>query len=173
LNPLNKLYTHVQVSGKWVVANWDGTVSGVKGGEQRSFDDLEHTSPATQANTLTAAAARNSKNPNNTNTASIPPKPTKPFARVDAVATGSPAQDAGLKEEDLIVAFGHLHIDNHNHLRAIAEMIPGVAANKESIPITVLRKEEGGSEITKHLDLAPQPWPGRGLIGCHIVPHKI
>ena len=99
------------------------------------------------------------------------------FARVDAVAANSPAQVAGLKEEDLIVAFGPLHADNHDHLKAIAEYVLGVAAEQKSIEICVLRRSEHSVNKedrweTLKLNLAPRPWSGRGFLGCHIVPYS-
>ena len=167
------------------MANWDGSVSGVKGGEKRTFDNLQHTnentappptaSPGTNGNSSNGGEEASNSISDQSESSKSSNKPTKPFARVDAVASGSPAEDAGLKEEDLIVAFGHLHIDNHNHLRAIAELVPESASHQQSIPITVLRKTGGdssSSSVTKQLDLTPRPWPGRGLIGCHIVPHS-
>jgi 26S proteasome non-ATPase regulatory subunit 9 len=111
------------------------------------------------------------------------------------VATDSPAEGAGLKEDDLIVKFGNLNVDNHNHLKAIAALVPEVAAENGEIEIQVLRRAEdsnmtqgesnqtiSGSEQDynnplqweqKTVSLKPRPWSGRGLIGCHIVPHNV
>ncbi|SJL07733.1 uncharacterized protein ARMOST_11083 [Armillaria ostoyae] len=44
-----------------------------------------------------------------------------PFARVDGVAPGSPAADAGLRREDLIVKFGSL--TSPTSLQAVAEVV--------------------------------------------------
>jgi 26S proteasome regulatory subunit N4 len=99
------------------------------------------------------------------------------FARVDAVAANSPAQAAGLKEEDLIVTFGPLHSQNHDHLKAIAEYVLGVAAEQKSIELCVLRRSGHSANNedrweTLKLNLTPRPWSGRGFLGCHIVPYS-
>jgi hypothetical protein len=46
-----------------------------------------------------------------------------PFVRVNTVALDSSADRVGLKE-DLIVRFGHLDADNHDHLKAFAAFVP-------------------------------------------------
>ena len=97
-----------------------------------------------------------------------------PFARVNAVARDSPAQDAGLLEEDLIFKFGNLNAENHNHLKAIAALVPDVAGKQGSISIYVKRRKPHAAPDywdTVVLSLKPRPWSGRGLIGCHIVPY--
>lgn len=171
------------VTGKWVVMNWDGTVAGVPGGEKRNFHDLTH-----QVSGLTTdddVSPQNSSRQASTEAAATETaattvansiEGTRPFCRVNAVAAESPAELAGLEEEDLIVQFGPLHSDNHNHLKAIAQLVPEVAANCESIPLHILRRPDGGDMNPqnwehKELQLAPKPWPGRGLLGCHIVPY--
>ncbi|THV00808.1 hypothetical protein K435DRAFT_854336 [Dendrothele bispora CBS 962.96] len=92
----------------------------------------------------------------------------KPFARVDGVAPGSPAADAGLKREDLFVKFGQLTYSSFtsSSLQAIAEV---VAENENcNLPIRVLRE---GQMIV--LTLTPRKgWGGRGMLGCHIVPYS-
>jgi 26S proteasome non-ATPase regulatory subunit 9 len=121
-----------------------------------------------------------------------------PFARVDAVAADSPAKDAGLKEEDLIVRFGHIHADNNDRLRAIAALVPEVAAENGEIDIEIVRRteepqqqdqtqdasnvtvaasEQDYSDASKweriSIKLQPRPWSGRGLIGAHVVPFTV
>ncbi|KAF5369467.1 hypothetical protein D9758_002734 [Tetrapyrgos nigripes] len=91
----------------------------------------------------------------------------RPFARVDGVAPGSPAADAGLKREDLVVKFGPLihQSFSSSSLQPLAEV---VADNEDrNISIRVLR--EGQTVI---LTLTPRKgWGGRGMLGCHIVPY--
>ncbi|KAL0565877.1 putative 26S proteasome regulatory subunit [Marasmius crinis-equi] len=90
----------------------------------------------------------------------------KAFARVDGVAPGSPAAEAGLRREDLVVKFGHLiHTSfTSTSLQPLAEV---VAANEnQSISIKVLRD---GNPV--FLSFVPRKgWGGRGMLGCHIVP---
>ncbi|GAA5992309.1 hypothetical protein JCM10908_000417 [Rhodotorula pacifica] len=88
----------------------------------------------------------------------------RPFARVDAVAPNSPANQAGLQREDLLLSIGSVSSENHDNLRAVAALVgrsEGVA-----LPIAVLRES---SRV--ELVLTPRSgWGGRGLLGCHIVP---
>ncbi|KAG7445756.1 uncharacterized protein BT62DRAFT_896475 [Guyanagaster necrorhizus] len=84
-----------------------------------------------------------------------------PFARVDGVAPGSPAADAGLKREDLIVKFGSL--TSPSSLQAVAE---AVGANEnQSISIKVLRDNRPA-----FLSLTPRKgWGGRGMLGYAVM----
>ncbi|KAM6494332.1 hypothetical protein JOM56_010693 [Amanita muscaria] len=91
----------------------------------------------------------------------------KPFARVDGVSPNSPASQAGLQREDLIIKFGHLTSKSiTSSMQPVAEL---VAANENShVIIRVLRSGQ-----TVYLTLIPKRgWGGRGLIGCHIVPYS-
>ncbi len=49
------------------------------------------------------------------------------FAQIDAMAMGSPANLAGLEEEDLNLEFGPLNPGNHFHLKVIANLVPQMA----------------------------------------------
>lgn len=177
--------------------NWDGTVSGIPGGELRNFAELDRqVSGLTGDDDFSSLGSSVVNSTRSATTAEHEPRPPaqvgretshgleRPFARIDAVAKDSPAQQAGLREEDLIVTFGHLNADNHDHLRAITELVPEVAVQKQSIEICLLRRippsetsaigeakaEDEWKTIT--LKLTPQPWSGRGMIGCHIVPYS-
>lgn len=48
-----------------------------------------------------------------------------PFAKVNSVVDGSPAQDAGLKSQDLIREFGYVNRRNHDGLKKVAECVMG------------------------------------------------
>lgn len=59
-----------------------------------------------------------------------------PFARVNTVAPGSPAADAGLQPGDYIKRFGSANILNHARLAKVAEVVgqsEGVSATKKLI----------------------------------------
>lgn len=172
------------ITGKWVVMNWDGSVAGVPGGEKRNFNKLSKqvsnlteddssfgTSSLTSSMRELSAAAAAPANANaNANAAPIVQVPA--FARVNAVADDSPAAAAGLLEEDLIFQFGPLNAENHNHLKAIAALVPDEAGRQGSISISARRKKPHSDDMeTVVLSLTPRPWSGRGLIGCHIVPY--
>ncbi|KAF9463050.1 hypothetical protein BDZ94DRAFT_1282702 [Collybia nuda] len=92
----------------------------------------------------------------------------RPFARVDAVAPGSPAAEAGLQREDLVIKFGQLNYRTFtsSSLQPLADI---VASNENRrISIKILRAAE-----PVFLNLIPRKgWGGRGMLGCHIVPYS-
>ena len=195
--------------------NHDGTVSGVPGGETIKFKDLsrevsELTEPTVGSRSSSlqefgslaefSNEGSNRSSLHQNNLSMVEEHRSLPFARVDAVAADSPAKDAGLKEEDLIVRFGHIHADNNDRLRAIAALVPEVAAENGEINIEILRRtddsqqeqqdqtqdasnvtvaasEQDYSDTTKweriSIKLQPHPWSGRGLIGAHVVPYSV
>lgn len=102
-----------------------------------------------------------------------------PFARIDAVADNSPAQLAGLLVDDRILSFDDINCqteaDNaQQRLQRISSSVSRGAANNERLLVVVQRRAVSlngllSTEI-KELYLQPQPWAGRGLLGCHLVP---
>ncbi|KIM90509.1 hypothetical protein PILCRDRAFT_84488 [Piloderma croceum F 1598] len=92
---------------------------------------------------------------------------TQPFARVDGIAPGSPAAEAGMQREDLVVKFGHLTSQSFSSssLQILAELV-AVSENRE-LPIKIVRADQ-----TISMKLTPRKgWGGRGMLGCHIVPY--
>lgn len=55
----------------------------------------------------------------------LPEQLDPPFAKVNTVAAGSPAETAGLKPGDLIRKFGYVNRANHDNLRKVAECVQG------------------------------------------------
>eukprot|EP00980_Cylindrotheca_fusiformis_P024929 scaffold12738_cov81-Cylindrotheca_fusiformis.AAC.2 len=164
------------MTGKWVVMNWDGTVAGIPGGEKRKFNKLitnqvsALTDDSLTRDTSTGSTTMSMREPLGPNVLGEPSELA--FARVNAVAKDSPAEEAGLKEEDLIFQFANLNFENHNHLKEIASIVPDIAARQGNISISVKRRIEHSEEWeTKTLSMTPRPWSGRGLVGCHIVPY--
>ncbi|KIY45634.1 hypothetical protein FISHEDRAFT_66898 [Fistulina hepatica ATCC 64428] len=90
-----------------------------------------------------------------------------PFARVNGVAPGSPAAEAGLQREDVIVKFGPLtkRSFGSESLQPLASLVS--QNENRQIVVEVLRR---GQSV--RLNLLPRKgWGGRGMLGCHIVPH--
>ena len=87
----------------------------------------------------------------------------KAFAKIDHVSPGSPADDAGLKTQDLVVEFGTQNINNFKSLVDIGQLVQN--SQNRPIRIKVLRESQ---VIT--LNLVPKKWSGQGLLGCKIVP---
>lgn len=98
-----------------------------------------------------------------------PPAQLLPFARVDGVAPGSPAQQAGLQREDMILAFGDLTSRSFpdSSLQPLAQLV----AAHENRPLAVKIKR---NDHEVNLTFTPRSgWGGRGLLGCHIVPYQV
>jgi len=124
-----------------------------------------HARLAEQAQNDSAAASRAQAGQ------SAPPAALEaPFAKVNSVVAGSPADDAGLRAGDTITKFGWVDWTNHERLGRVAEAV----SQNEGIPITVkaLRpSSSGGPAETVQMQLTPrQNWGGRGLLGCHLLP---
>ena len=97
-----------------------------------------------------------------------PSVPETPFAKVNSVEPGGPANEAGLKPGDLIRRFGSAIWSNHERLRKVGEAVSHNLGRP--IPVKVSR---GTASNAQELDLRLTPrqnWGGRGTLGCHIVP---
>ena len=110
-----------------------------------------------------------------------------PFAKVNSVVEGSPAESAGLKAGDEIRNFGYVNNTNHDGLRRVGECVQGnegvsypqsswlyCEANspQRDVLVKVSRPSNGGQQRQElQLTLTPRRnWGGRGLLGCHILP---
>ncbi|KAJ3554575.1 hypothetical protein NP233_g12393 [Leucocoprinus birnbaumii] len=92
-----------------------------------------------------------------------------PFARVNSVAPGSPAAEAGMQKEDLILKFGNLVRSSFNPPSSLTPLA-GLVSESENKHI-IIRVRRAGDQ--KYLTLTPrQGWGGRGMLGCHIVPYS-
>ncbi|OCH91211.1 hypothetical protein OBBRIDRAFT_792490 [Obba rivulosa] len=116
-----------------------------------------------------AAAAEPTEMPQS-NISVSPPSALLPFAKVDGVAPGSPAAAAGLLREDLVLSFGVLTRSSFgsSSLQPLAEYV-ATQENRE-ILVRVLR---GANETVSLTFIPRRNWGGRGLLGCHIVPHNL
>lgn len=89
-----------------------------------------------------------------------------PFAKVNSIAAGSPADDAGLKAGDKIRNFGYVNHANHDGLKRVAECVQGNEGREVTVKVS---RDLGRQEL--QLTLTPRRnWGGRGLLGCHILP---
>ncbi|QSZ30320.1 hypothetical protein DSL72_004842 [Monilinia vaccinii-corymbosi] len=89
-----------------------------------------------------------------------------PFAKVNSVAAGSPADDAGLKAGDTVRNFGYVNHANHDNLKRVGECVQGNEGREVMVKIS---RNSGRQEL--QLTLTPRrDWGGRGLLGCHILP---
>jgi len=70
----------------------------------------------------TAATSRTASSISNT-AAAQPSGP--PFAKVNSVVAGSPAESAGLKAGDEIRNFGYVNYTNHHGLKRVGECVQG------------------------------------------------
>jgi 26S proteasome regulatory subunit N4 len=170
-------------TGKWVVRNWDGTLSGSGGSndEGRSFDSLPASNVQSLSSSTTGAQASLEATATATSSsASLDEsfRSVRPFARVNSVAENSPASKAGLRPDDLLLRFGTAQIDGANHedsdsvMAFVGQTVPQLAAQGTSVMVVVRRSDPQAAATTLELTLTPRPWAGRGLLGCHILPYK-
>ncbi|OXV09889.1 hypothetical protein Egran_02345 [Elaphomyces granulatus] len=96
-----------------------------------------------------------------------------PFAKVNSVVNGSPADSAGLKMGDAIRYFGYfgeVNWVNHEHLSWVSEVVQQNEGRPLEVRV-VRRKDSGPETMELSLELTPRRnWGGRGLLGCHLVP---
>ncbi|CAM1507065.1 Fc.00g067060.m01.CDS01 [Cosmosporella sp. VM-42] len=93
----------------------------------------------------------------------------QPFAKVNTVAAGGPAEQAGLKPGDEIRNFGYVNRANHDNLKKVAECVQGNEGS--NIFIRVSRTTGVAQQEELRLTLTPRKdWGGRGMLGCHILP---
>ncbi|XP_072948007.1 probable 26S proteasome non-ATPase regulatory subunit 9 [Epargyreus clarus] len=87
---------------------------------------------------------------------------TECFAAVGFVQVGSPADLAGLLENDKIIQFGSINHGNFYDVRQFQEVV----AHSVGQPIQVRLKR--GHQVM-NVTVVPRPWAQPGLFGCHIM----
>ncbi|MCJ1257143.1 putative 26S proteasome regulatory subunit [Lignoscripta atroalba] len=93
-----------------------------------------------------------------------------PFAKVNSVVAGSPADDAGLRAGDGIRRFGNVNWINHEKLSKVAE---AVQRNEGRNIVVKVARKDAANDTTEELQLQLTPrrnWGGRGMLGCHLLP---
>ncbi|KAI9932672.1 putative 26S proteasome regulatory subunit [Aspergillus wentii] len=92
-----------------------------------------------------------------------------PFAKVNSVVPGSPADQAGLKAGDTVRNFGGVNWMNHERLSKVAETVQ--RNEGRTLVVKIARKDGSGQTTELDLQLVPRlNWGGRGMLGCHLVP---
>lgn len=89
----------------------------------------------------------------------------EPIAKLDEILPGSPAQLAGIQENDELLHFGHVTAADPRALASIAKLV----GDSVQQPISLKIRRRG--EVIE-LTLIPRSWGGRGLLGCHLTPFK-
>ena len=85
---------------------------------------------------------------------------SSPFARVNEVAAGSPAEEAGMRVGDLIIDF-------EGELRSL-DGISSIVGSSIGRTLRVIVLRSGADRVV--LELTPRAWSGRGVLGCHLLP---
>ncbi|CAL1162481.1 unnamed protein product [Cladocopium goreaui] len=96
-------------------------------------------------------------------------KLTTPFATIDEVSEASPAAAAGLRVGDQVCRFGAVSMQDTGDLNACFNAIRELVPQSVGTPIKVLVLR-GEPPVRAELELVPQQWSGRGLLGCHMAP---
>lgn len=86
-----------------------------------------------------------------------------PFAVVDELSQGSPAAAAGLQLWDQMLSFAGVTKQTPDTLQAVAAALQA----NQGRPVETVVLRQGAPAV---LQLTPQPWGGRGLLGCHLRP---
>jgi 26S proteasome non-ATPase regulatory subunit 9 len=104
------------------------------------------------------------------------PALTSPFALVDQVSTGSPAEEAGIRVGDKIAVFGPL-VWRPSEPKPALRDISGVLTTAMAAPSPALQLQVHRPDTTAPLGydailltLVPHAWSGQGVLGCHVVP---
>ena len=92
-----------------------------------------------------------------------------PFADVESVVEGSPADEAGLIVGDEIVRFDHIRYGTPNALQKIAYLVS--QKEGQNIEVEVIRSTKLEMSFAEKLEykivlLKPHQWSGKGLLGC-------
>ncbi|KAL9095986.1 MAG: hypothetical protein Q9163_006481 [Psora crenata] len=93
-----------------------------------------------------------------------------PFARVDAVVPGGPADQAGLKAGDKIRRFGDATWVNHENLARLSDIVRKNQGTRVVVKVVRESEGEGGTEELELILVPRSNWGGRGLLACYLLP---
>ena len=107
----------------------------------------------------------------------------KPYAKIDQVLPDSPAHQGGLRDNDLLLCFGHLTLSSisTNELNQpnenIFNLIPNILKQHigKELKVIVIRLDDISSQEQQEgqrliFSIYPKSWSGRGILGCHFSP---
>ncbi|KAL2812498.1 hypothetical protein BJX63DRAFT_396484 [Aspergillus granulosus] len=141
-------------------------MSSIEKGIHTHFAGLQRAADEAPA---TATANLSVNQPSGTNTPSAGVSALTPFAKVNSIVSGSPADQAGLRTGDKIRSFGSVNWLNHERLSKVAEVVQ--RNEGRTIIVKITRNEAASSNnVDRDLELVPRrDWGGRGLLGCHLL----
>eukprot|EP00897_Mesotaenium_endlicherianum_P009459 jgi/Mesen1/8541/ME000484S07939 len=85
------------------------------------------------------------------------PQPLRPFAVIDEVSPGSPAEADGVQLGDQLLCFGSVTA-GPSCIQQVAQVLQ--SSQGQAVNIVALRRGE-----RCQLSVTPRTWPGRGLLG--------
>ena len=90
----------------------------------------------------------------------------EPFAKILTIEKGSPAEEAGLKQDDAIINFNGILYKgvSYNPLVTLSEIVKSKIGEK--IPMSIVRKNNENLLEVVNLDIIPHTWNGKGVLGC-------
>lgn len=99
----------------------------------------------------------------------------EPFAIVDEIAAGGPAEASGLRIGDLLLRFGQVDAQTQEPLGAVARAVGAAEASAADVALVVRRRAAAAAGVADvvRLTLTPRRWAGRGLLGCHLSPVRV
>jgi len=155
-------------------------------------DDLDREASSAISATSASSSAPSTKTTTPSTTLTSPAsifRATPCMAHIDEILDGSPAQAAGLRDQDELLAFGSVRCDDANGRAAALNLIPSVVRGAVNMPIPLVVRRQGeilGSYSSSlflipcnsssphsplaELSITPTAWGGRGLLGCHLPP---
>ncbi|KAF2234088.1 26S proteasome non-ATPase regulatory subunit 9 [Viridothelium virens] len=132
----------------------------IEDGLHTHHEQLQERSSSTASTSRPAAASGSSQVSDSNQAVEVS------FAKVNSIASGSPAETAGLKVGDRVTVFGAANWMNHEKLSKVAQV---VSENEGRQVLVKVLRAESAEPISMHL-IPRRDWGGRGMLGCHLLP---